>query len=272
MRVTVGPGGHKLDMRATQVTGAHAPSPAPPSARPRLALPAAEPDLRRRPRRFASTGGACRVSGCQRCRQGQRLPEARRPQRDRRRKRSQLAAKGWAAAHPRPAAGRRQPPAAAPARPGAPSRRFCRRGAPRPPSCRQTAASAAAGGVAPPKSRAPQPAAPRSWRPRHSACSQLRLSGPPQTTRTELWQQRKDEKKMRKVGRRLAARGCSGGRKGGLGRKAGRQLTPDPQQAAGSRRSLHPLAPVPRAADPAGGARPGRRLAVRQQHPPQRAP
>ena len=204
-------------------------------------------------------------------RQGQRLPEARRPQRDRRRKRSQLAAKGWAAAHPRPAAGRRQPPAAAPARPGAPSRRFCRRGAPRPPSCRQTAASAAAGGVAPPKSRAPQPAAPRSWRPRHSACSQLRLSGPPQTTRTELWQQRKDEKKMRKVGRRLAARGCSGGRKGGLGRKAGRQLTPGPQQAAGSHQSLHPLTLVPRAAGSAGGARPGRRLVARQQHPPQPA-
>ena len=45
MRVTVGPGGHKLDMRATQVSGAHAPSPAPPSARPRLALPAADGQL-----------------------------------------------------------------------------------------------------------------------------------------------------------------------------------------------------------------------------------
>ena len=135
-----------------------------------------------------------------------------------RRPEGRFGAKGWAAAHPRPAAGRRQPPAAASARPATLSRRSCRRGAPRPPSCRQTAAFATAGDAAPSNGRAPQPAAPRSWRPRHSASPRLKLSGPPQTTRTELWQQRKDEKKMRKVGRRLVARGKSGSGKGGLGR------------------------------------------------------
>ena len=194
------------------------------------------------------------------CARLQRWPEGR------------FGAKGWAAAHPRPAAGRRQPPVAASARPRAPSRRSCRRGAPRPPSCRPTAASAAAGAAAPYSGRAPQPAAPRPWRPRHQLTPGLELSGPPRTTRTELRQHRKDDKNFAKVGWQLVARSSGGGRKGGSGRKAGRQLTPDPQQAAGCRQLLHPLAPVPRAAESAGGARPGRRLAVRQQHPPQRGP
>ena len=47
-----------------------------------------------------------------------------------------------------------------------------------------------------------------------------------------------------------------------LGRKAGRQLTPDPQQAADSRHPLHLLTPPPQAAESAGGARLGRRLRV----------
>ena len=76
------------------------------------------------------------------------------PQHGRRQKRS-LGGKAGQAAHPRPGADRRHPPAAAAARPGVRGRRKCRRGAPRPSSCHPTAKPPAAGPVAPSSGRTP---------------------------------------------------------------------------------------------------------------------